>query len=389
LGGVFFETKTTQSLQEASMTLEIQSPVFFRCVEDSSEAIMITDADGTLEYVNPAWSTLYGFSAQEALGAKPSLLHSGKQGSEFYEEMWTQIRDPHVGVWKGEILNKTRDGRFIFVFLSITPYRDAKGSVAGYMGIAIDISEKKETERRMQEEDRLFSVGLLACGAVHEIGTLVTIVKGRAEQLYVQADPASASIKVLKLIVEQMDRVAHLVQSLMNLARDPGENVLAEVSLLPILNSVLSLLSVQLRSSNVSVTFENEPGLTVYSDANRLIQVFLNIIVNAIHALEECKTAKLNECALWQPEIKIVLAAVGRDFVEIKIADNGLGIAAEVVQKIFTPFFTTKKRGAGTGLGLAVVSQILGDLRGEIRVESTLAVGTEFVIHLPCKTNSA
>src|SRR6478735_7468302 len=97
--------------------------IFFRCVEDSNDAIMISDRKGILVYVNPAWSRIYGFPKEEAIGQTPRLLHSGIQDEQFYRKMWSAIADPRSAHWKGELVNKAKDGTLVPVLLTITPYR--------------------------------------------------------------------------------------------------------------------------------------------------------------------------------------------------------------------------------------------------------------------------
>jgi PAS domain S-box-containing protein len=157
--------------------------VFFRCVEDSSEAIMISDPRGILQYVNPAWVRTYGYTQKEAIGNKPSLLHSGLHSKAFYQSMWTEISSQETGHWKGELINRCKNGELIPVLLTITPVKSAEAKIIGYMGVAVDIRFKKELEAKVAHQDRLASIGLLASGIAHEIGNPLGVIRGRAELL--------------------------------------------------------------------------------------------------------------------------------------------------------------------------------------------------------------
>jgi PAS domain S-box-containing protein len=161
--------------------------IFFRCVEDSNDAIMISDRGGVLVYVNPAWCRVYGYTKEEAIGNSPRLLHSGLQTSEFYRDMWASIQDLNRGYWKGELVNKAKDGTLVPVLLTITPFKNEDGSILGYMAIAVDITYKKELEAKVAHQDRLASIGLLASGLAHEVGTPLGVVRGRAEFLMMKA----------------------------------------------------------------------------------------------------------------------------------------------------------------------------------------------------------
>jgi PAS domain S-box-containing protein len=304
------------------VSLEISPNVFFRCVEDSSEAIMITDRFGKLCYVNPTWCRVYGYTPIEALGATPSLLRSGQQDSHFYDVMWSHIRNPEVGHWKGELVNRTKTGELVNVLLTITPYRNAEGEISGYMGLALDISEKKRVERRLQEEDRLSSIGLLASGLAHEIGTPMTVIRGRAELLSMHAPPQSALQSGLKVIVDQIDRISGLIQSLLNLARNPSQSSQSEILILPIIRSVIDLLAVPLRKSACTIEIECPETTKVCGDPNRLTQVFLNLCVNAIHALEDCRESKISQNANWQPELRIVVTPLDEKNLQVSRFKN-------------------------------------------------------------------
>jgi PAS domain S-box-containing protein len=156
------------------------SNVFYQCVESSNDAMMMTNPQGYLQYVNPAWCTIYGYDRHEVLGRNPRFLQSGHQDSAFYDKMWQAILDPEVGGWRGELINRTKHGDTIPVLLTITPIRNVEGELQGYLGIAVDISKQKELQLRLLQQDRLASIGLLAGGLIHQLGTPLTVARGRA-----------------------------------------------------------------------------------------------------------------------------------------------------------------------------------------------------------------
>ena len=127
--------------------------VFLRCVEDCFEPIMLTDRSGRLTYVNPAWVLTYGYSKEEAIGSTPRLLRSSGQSDAFYRAMWGEILNPEIGFWRGEVLNRAKDGHLVPVLLTITPYRESSGAIAGYMGIAVDLSDQKKMEHQILHQD--------------------------------------------------------------------------------------------------------------------------------------------------------------------------------------------------------------------------------------------
>jgi PAS domain S-box-containing protein len=172
--------------------------IFYQCVEDCFEPIMVTDKKGILRYVNPAWALTYGFDRDEVIGKNPRVLRSHLQDDAFYKAMWAQILDPSIGFWRGEVTNKAKDGRLVPVLLTITPYRKADGEIVGYMGIAVDLTDHKRLETQVLRQDRLASIGMLASGLAHEIGNPLGVIRGRAELLASQVKATSSRKRTLR-----------------------------------------------------------------------------------------------------------------------------------------------------------------------------------------------
>ncbi len=358
---------------ELELTADPQN-IFYRCVEDSSEAIMISDRKGRLVYVNPAWSRIYGFSKEEAVGQTPRLLHSGMQSDEFYAEMWAKILDPKVAAWKGELINKSKDGTLVPVFLTITPFRDrGTGEILGHMGIAVDISQRKELEAKVAHQDRLASIGLLASGLAHEIGTPLGVVRGRAEMMMMRA-PDEVLKKNLGVITSEIDRISKLIRSLLRVSRSFSDVQMDNISPLEVANEVILLVGQNLREDQVEIRIDVPEDLRIYADFGRLEQVFLNFIMNSVHAIRKAKAA-----GPQRPHYLLISARrISASHAEVRVEDTGCGVAPENMGKLFKPFFTTKDVGEGTGLGLAIVAQLIREMGGEVGVESTLGKGTTF-----------
>lgn len=355
--------------------------VFYSCVEDCSEAIMITDKRGTLIYVNPAWSQIYGYSFEEAMGNTPALIRSPKQTDEFYKKMWKDIGNPDINRWKGHLTNQGKDGSEVNVFLTITPYRgeSEKHEIIGYMGIAVNMSEQKKLEKQVMHQDRLASVGLLASGLAHEIGTPLGTVRGRAEMLMMKLKNNSAAVSSLSVIISQIDRVSKLINSLLRVARSSDEVLLTKVNVKSVIAEIENLISERCKRSNIKLIVECEQSLNVFAEYSRLEQVLINLCINALHAIQDEKSfGKSNHF------IKI-LCQQDDETVSIVVSDSGCGISNENLDKLFQPFFTTKDIGKGTGLGLAIVAKIIEELNSKITVSSKVGEGTDFKITIPIK----
>ncbi len=350
--------------------------VFFRCVEDCNEAIMISRKDGTLVYVNPAWQRIYGFRFEEALGKTPRLLHSGHQSDEYYREMWNSIRDPEIGSWKGEIINRAKDGTLVPVLLTITQFKNPSGEIIGYMGIALDQSHKRELEAKIVHQDRLASIGMLASGLAHEVGTPLGVIRGRAEFLAMKANDPSFK-KNLEVIVGQIDRISKLIRSLLRVGRSFSDVRIEAIPLQGVVEEVLALVGQNLRADSVEIETDIPEDLKVLADHGRMEQVLLNLIINAIHAIRQAIQDGRKD-----HHVVRIAASVRKTKVALCVTDSGCGIPQENMKKLFKPFFTTKQVGEGTGLGLAIVAQIIREINGEISVRSSVGVGTTFEVIL-------
>lgn len=352
--------------------------VFQACVEGSNDAIMLTDIRGVILYVNPAWERAYGYPRAEALGQTPRLLRSGQHDASFYAKMWVEILDPKKGSWHGEVINRAKDGREVPVHLTISPFRDDGGVIRGYMSIGVDIREKKELEAQVLRQDRLASIGLLASGLAHEIGTPLGVVRGRAEYLLADAPEGTPARRSLETIVSQIDRVSKLIYSLLNLARIGPSEITTPVSVAAILREVGELIHQKLHAGRIAFEICFGDEVVVKAEPGRLEQVFLNLCVNAVHAIE----AAIQDGRATKHAIRASAKGVN-DMWEISLDDTGCGISSENMNHLFKPFFTTKDVGCGTGLGLVITHQILQSWGGAIAVESREGTGTSFKVRLP------
>ncbi|RYZ77239.1 MAG: PAS domain S-box protein, partial [Proteobacteria bacterium] len=367
---------------EISFSSETANQIFFRCVEDCFEPIMITDRRGKLRYVNPAWTLVYGYSKDEVIGQTPGILRSPDRSNDYYQEMWATILDPAIGFWRGEVSNRAKDGHIVPVLLTITPYRETTGEIVGYMGIAVDLSEQKTLEQQILRQDRLASIGLLAGGLAHEIGNPLGVIQGRAELLMSSIAGNREAEKNVDIIFSQIERIAKLMQSLLRVSRVPEQVQLTEVNLKAVLEEVALLMSEALRRLQIDLRFE-KLSRTLLADSNRLQQLFLNLVINATHAIEEQQQSGRASCVVNNSGRHFIeiTCSEDADLAEIRVRDSGVGISTENLSKLFQPFYTTKAAGKGTGLGLAIVAKLTEEMKGSIAVTSDgVGRGATFIL---------
>ena len=234
-----------------------------------------------------------------------------------------------------------------------------------------DVSERQRVEQQLRQAERLAEVGSLAAGMAHEIGTPMNVILGRAEQLMRKTDD-EATRKGLATITAQVERITKIMNQLLTFARrKPGEPRAVNLGL--IIEDCLEVLQDRILRSGITVESHYETALHpvhVHADPDQMSQVFLNLFINALHAM---------------PDGGMLRISVERVSSHVKavIADTGHGIPTEDLPKIFHPFFTTKEAGKGTGLGLTVVHNMVQEHGGSIAVESEPGKGTTFTITLP------
>lgn len=237
----------------------------------------------------------------------------------------------------------------------------------------------REREAQVLMQDRLASVGLLASSLAHEIGTPLGVIRGRAEYLALQLQSDEAMRKNADVIIAQIDRVSALIRSLLNLARGDGTRGTTEIELKAVLNEVLDLMGHELRKHQIALSLEVPDDVKIQGESSALHQVLLNVLVNAVHAIE---SAARDQGRTVDHRIRIQARRAEAQWV-IEISDTGCGISEANKRNLFKPFFTTKDIGIGTGLGLVTSYRIVESWGGTIQVESTEGVGTTLRLLLP------
>ncbi len=270
---------------------------------------------------------------------------------------------------KSGILNLQQNHRF-----RLAPVKDEMAPIVTAVNqMADELAARREAESRAHQAERLAVVGEIAAGMAHEIRNPLMSIRGFAQLLQEDMPPDGAQHQYLSIIVKETQRMNDLIERLLHYARPPGGRE-ALVSVNAVLLDTLQLTASRIRRKNISLEHRLADGLPcVYADQEQLKQVVLNLLINAIQALEN------------RPGEGSVLAATGYDAelerVKISVSDNGDGISEEMIDKIFMPFFTTKEQG--TGLGLAMVEKTVTNMGGAVQVASTKGEGACFTLLLP------
>jgi len=264
--------------------------------------------------------------------------------------------------------------------------RDELGQLATEINLMCDrlaaerLARESATEQ-LRHADRLTTVGKLASGLAHELGTPLNVVQGRARLIRDREVEGADVLDSARIIVEQAERMTALIQQLLDFAR-PRPLHKASLSLAGLVTRVCELLATIARKSQVTLRQTLADGLRVDVDEGQLHQVLTNLVINAIHAMPDGGTVEIVTRELEQTPPPYVESR-GHAWVVLEVRDTGTGMDAQTRERIFEPFFTTKQVGEGTGLGLSVSWGIVREHGGWIEVQSTPGGGSTFTVHLP------
>ncbi|MDX1763392.1 MAG: PAS domain S-box protein [bacterium] len=342
---------------------------------ESLDAIISMDAQYRITSWNRGAERIFHLKKEKALGLTfpslfmvPALVNQEKIHQKLEEKGF--VKDY-------ELENVGRDGRELTLQLSQTAIRDKTGKFCGSSAIIRDITAQKEMEKWIQRSERLSSVGHLAAGIAHEIGTPLNIISGNAEYLMMGLDKSDPKMEELSIIVDQTDRIASLIQQMMDFARNT-EPRLEETDVNQIIEDTLGMTRHHFTKHGITLSTRLDGVLPkIVADPYQLQQVILNMIFNAVHAMPEGGRLAME-----------TTVDRSKKTVQIRIMDTGKGIPPEEMKNIFNPFYTTKDVGEGTGLGLSVSHRIIEDHHGRIDVDSRVGEGTCFTLILPIRTGS-
>ena len=344
-------------------------------LDDAAEAIFVLDKNDCVTLWNKHAAKIYGYKADEIIGKPISLIVPNDHESQQEIERISKLVKEKGFVRDYETERITRDGRKLLLKITRTAIKNEKGEYFGSSVFARDISETRRLEQQLIQSEKLSAVGQLAAGIAHEVGSPLTAISSLAQLLYDQSDDSSTKDK-LKLIREQIDRIARIVRELVNFSK-PITTTVGIVSVNTVIEEAVQIVKYDKRLKYNKISTDLFPALpSLKISFDQLLQVLVNILLNAGDALENLKNGTLT----------INSRLVGEKII-ITIIDNGVGIEAENLDKIFEPFYTTKKPGKGTGLGLWVCYNIIKGFSGDMLVESEPGKGTAFHIVLPILTN--
>jgi len=330
-------------------------------IEQNPLSIIITDTCGNIEYVNPKFIELTGYTLEEVLGKTPRILKSGNKPAEEYKILWDTILAG--GVWKGEFINKKKNGSSYIEFAVISPVKNQSGEITNFIALKEDITELRKIEEDLRRSEKLAGIGKMTAYISHEIKTPLTSIKINVDLLRQNNSVNPEAKKSFLIIEKEMSRLMHSLKNILQFSNQPSLNF-TNINLFKKIENIHEFLKPMLTKRGITLNNKTSEHY-IYGDAQQLRSLFIHLIENSAESIST------------SGEIEIYSEMKGTDCC-IFIKDTGCGIADK--ENIFEPFFTTKP--AGTGLGLAIVKNIVDKHHGTIELISSKCGETIFQITL-------
>jgi len=351
------DQETIEALRRANHEL-----AEFKYALDEAAIVAVTDRTGIIQYVNDKFCEISGFPREELVGQDHRILNSGYHPQEFMRDLWRTIA--RGDVWRGEIRNRAKGGSLYWVDTTIVPLLDERKKPRQYLAIRTDITERKRVETLLRQKETMAQLGQMAAVIAHEVKNPLAGISGAIQVIAKRLPSESQEVQILNEIRSRVTGLNESLSSLLAFAR-PKVPHLRPVSTREIIVKPAMVIANDPKYTEVELELDG-PDLTIIADPELLGQALLNLVINAVQAVEGQGT---------------VTVRVGQDARDVTISVHDQGPGLPNVGDIFQPFFTTKVNG--TGLGLAVVKQTAEAHGGTVEARSKNGDGTVMTLRLP------
>ncbi len=354
-------------------------------IHQTSETVVITDIKGTIQYVNPAFEKLTGYSPEEAIGQNPRILQSGKHDLSFYERMWKTLLQGDV--WSGRITNKKKDNSLFEEEVTISPIKNNEGEISNFVAVKRDVSKELLLEKQLHRAQKMEAIGMMAGGVAHDLNNILAGIISYPELLLMQLPETSELREPIKAIQESGQRAATVVDDLLTVARGAATT--------KALHDLHILVNEYLHSPEYEKLCSLYPEIICIEKLKaehsiiscspiHIKKAVMNLVGNSMEAIDGKGMISISTCnqRVGTDEASTFDMQAG-NYLILSVKDNGKGIPEKDLEHIFEPFYTKKVMGkSGTGLGLAIVWNSMQDHNGRVVVESN-EQGTCFDLYFP------
>lgn len=355
-------------------------------VEQSPTLIMITDKNGSIEYVNPKFTEITGYSLEESVGKNPRFLKTGETDEIEYKELWDTINSGRT--WKGEFKNKKKNGDTYWESATIAPVKNDKGEIIRFFSVKEDITAIRQLNQQLAQVQKLDSIGTLAGEMAHDFRNIISVINNLAEIINMKIDSGEAVNQELVFIKDSCRKASDLTNRLLTFSRKQDFSPV----LLDLNETIRNFkeMTSHLVGSDIEIDLRLSPDIEpIKADPLQLEQILINLTVNARDAILQKhdgeKRIIIETKCIWLDESYSMMhiGITEGDYIQISVSDTGIGMPEDVIQRIFEPFFTTKEKGKGCGLGLSIIYGIVKQNHAGISVYSEKGYGTTLKIYWP------
>ncbi len=370
-----------QSIMEVKQLAEV--------VRQASELVILTDPDGVILYVNPAFERVSGYSFEEAVGKTPRLVKSGEHDDAYYAEMWQTLKSGKV--WHDDFKNRRKDGSIYEVEQSIFPIFDGGNKAVGFAAVQRDVTEQRGIEKKLRHADRVESLGVLAGGIAHDFNNLLTAILGNAGLAQKKLDDFSPAKSHIESIIQASQSAADLCRQMLAYS-GKGKFIVRPVNLSELVEGMGKLITISI-PKHVTMRYELDDAVPLIdADIAQIQQVVLNLITNAAEAIGEERGIITLATGRVSVDATYLSGIIGSEHMQpgeyacLEVSDTGCGMTPEIQKKIFDPFFTTKF--SGRGLGMSAMLGIVRGHKGGMRIYSEPGQGTSIKVAFPISKQS-
>lgn len=380
-GTIIFQEITERTLAEEELKK------LSNAVEQTSDGVLITDTEGIIEYVNPAFEKTTGFRSKEVVGQTPRIFKSDKHNNSFYENLWDTISNGNT--FHARIINKKKNNELYWSDQTITPMKDKDGNITSYVSVLRDITENvekqkqelqlkisQEQNKKLEEIDHMKSH--FFANISHEFRTPLTLILGPSENIITEC-PSENSVKQAGTIKRNANRLLLLIKQLLDLSKLEAGKLELKTSKGNIVSFIkgitMSFESIAERKDITLKVKAEKDEIELYFDKENILKIITNLLSNALKFTQQGGV------------ITVSIAEIENKFVKIKVRDTGLGLSKEDLLKIFDRFYQVDSSNTGdnkgTGIGLALTKELVELHHGAISVDSKPGEWTEFTVDLP------
>lgn len=356
-------------------------------LECTPDSVFMMDAEFRINFVNPAFHRITGYTIEEALGQTADFFRCIDEADRMAEcrAALEAGRD-----WSGEMINIHADGHRYPVAVTAAPVHERNGNLVGYASFERDITENRKIQEQLFQSQKMETVGTLAAGVAHDFNNLLQAITGNTQLVLAKENLSGEAREKLRQVFEAAGRAADITRQLLSFSR-ASDDTAEVIDISQLIEDAGKLVRHKLeRAIDIQVKPSDLP-LLVQMNPTRAHQAVMNLCVNALDAMGSsgCLRLETSVCALNDSQSRKAGVASGTAFAHCEVADTGGGIPRELMRKIFDPFFTTKPPGKGTGLGLAIVHRAVSEAKGILEVDTRPGDGTTFHLYLPLAVGNA